>query len=619
MIRRPLCKPFRGVWLVLGGLIVASTAGATRLSSIRWDDVTESTAPPPRKHHTMVYDSDRKQLLLWGGEFGSTLWSADTVWSFDPAGLHWTSHHTTGTSPAARHGHDAVYLGGQNQMLIAFGSLTSVDDVNAQASNTVNDVWALNDTSFAWSAVSVSGTAPCPRWHMGAALIGSTGTTSNTYFFGGRSKVCDVHGCIVEAVNDTWKLNQAGSSWSWVIEDNSTNCQGFAVGDNIPDRRYKHTLSFVPNNNSPPGDLFSYGGIYAPDDASNNVFRTSLNSSYDVTWTSGAFSIVTGDNCLARAEHTTTYDPVGNRLVTFGGFAVDDQSVVVEGPPTNKLNSMAVTSTCTSNSCWTCLAPDGGPPPARQGHSAVYDPVGDRMIVFGGKGSSDELRNDTWILSFSGVTDLAVASHTSSTVTLAWTFEGHSGTLLPGSNWYEVRSSSSPITSVADYENASAVSVTSMTESIVSGNIHFTAVCGGITPTNVFRYYAVRAKADSRRYGFASNNACFKMSPFTECDPGGGQLVQTLEPQDRSALALTIANPASATIRCSFSTPGGEPATLEVIDLAGRRVEHHDLGPARVGSGTWSLGAERPLTPGYYMVVLRQGISRVEKPVIVMR
>src|SRR6185503_14637070 len=50
---------------------------------------------------------------------------------------------------------------------------------------------------------------------------------------------------------------------------------------------------------------------------------------------------------------------------------------------------------------WTQLTPTGGAPAARQSHSAVYDPASDAMIVFGGRNKS-LWRNDVWRLSLRG-------------------------------------------------------------------------------------------------------------------------------------------------------------------------------------------------------------------------
>jgi hypothetical protein len=41
-----------------------------------------------------------------------------------------------------------------------------------------------------------------------------------------------------------------------------------------------------------------------------------------------------------------------------------------------------------------------GPPSARQNAAAIYDPVADRVVLMGGRGSSGDL-NDTWALDLS--------------------------------------------------------------------------------------------------------------------------------------------------------------------------------------------------------------------------
>src|SRR5439155_73218 len=51
---------------------------------------------------------------------------------------------------------------------------------------------------------------------------------------------------------------------------------------------------------------------------------------------------------------------------------------------------------------WTRIEATGVAPAPRYRHSAIYDPVRDRMIVFGGKGDSTSF-NDTWALSLGEV------------------------------------------------------------------------------------------------------------------------------------------------------------------------------------------------------------------------
>jgi len=51
---------------------------------------------------------------------------------------------------------------------------------------------------------------------------------------------------------------------------------------------------------------------------------------------------------------------------------------------------------------WSALGPTGTPPTARYAHTAIYDPVRDRMVIFGGYDGSS-YRNDVWRLTWSSL------------------------------------------------------------------------------------------------------------------------------------------------------------------------------------------------------------------------
>ena len=62
---------------------------------------------------------------------------------------------------------------------------------------------------------------------------------------------------------------------------------------------------------------------------------------------------------------------------------------------------LLVSIACTGQAAaqaWTQLAPTGGPPSARYAHSAVFNTVGNRMIVFGGCSVAACSSNDVWVL-----------------------------------------------------------------------------------------------------------------------------------------------------------------------------------------------------------------------------
>jgi hypothetical protein len=101
----------------------------------------------------------------------------------------------------------------------------------------------------------------------------------------------------------------------------------------------------------------------------------------------------------AVVGRTIVYDSLRDRLVGHGGT---DGSVHVQWPPTT---NATWTLSLGANPTWTVLTPAGGAPPTRDDHAAIYDPVGDRMIVFGGHSNVNGVntpRNDAWQLTFAG-------------------------------------------------------------------------------------------------------------------------------------------------------------------------------------------------------------------------
>lgn len=103
----------------------------------------------------------------------------------------------------------------------------------------------------------------------------------------------------------------------------------------------------------------------------------------------------TGTAPSARWGHSAVLDPVRNGILIFGGTDIADGAVV---NPANDLWLLGLEGTPT----WTPVATTGTPPEPRQGHSAVLDLPNQRMIVFGGRrplgNGAQTLFNDVWSL-----------------------------------------------------------------------------------------------------------------------------------------------------------------------------------------------------------------------------
>jgi hypothetical protein len=75
-------------------------------------------------------------------------------------------------------------------------------------------------------------------------------------------------------------------------------------------------------------------------------------------------------------------------------------------------------------------------------------------------------------------------------------------------------------------------------------------------------------------------------------------------------LALDAVHPnpwRGGALSLSFSFAGDTPATLDVIDIAGRRIASQGIATRGSGRGSASIAPGRPLAPGVYLVSLRQG------------
>ena len=97
-----------------------------------------------------------------------------------------------------------------------------------------------------------------------------------------------------------------------------------------------------------------------------------------------------------------------------------------------------------------------------------------------------------------------------------------------------------------------------------------------------------------------------------------GEVWVTTPASAEFALRGMSPNPAVAELWVSFSLPNDVPATLELLDLSGRRVLAADAGQLGAGVHRLSLGKSANVPPGVYLVRLRQGVrSLITKAAVV--
>jgi hypothetical protein len=115
--------------------------------------------PGPRIKPSLIYDSGRDKLVLFGGLSINDGQPVNDLWEFDLVSLMWTPLSTPANPPAplARLGHSAIY-DPVNARMIVFGGFDGVLPLN--------DVARLNLSaggSVAWEALTVLGTPPAER------------------------------------------------------------------------------------------------------------------------------------------------------------------------------------------------------------------------------------------------------------------------------------------------------------------------------------------------------------------------------------------------------------------------------------------------------------------------
>jgi len=334
-----------------------------------WQD--PGVAGELRSGSTFVVDRADTLAVLFGGENDSSA-PVGSWWGYSlgaPRG--WDDGFFTGlagTAPAGLWGQASVWDDKRDRMLTFGGLNPSYVPQTATYELDVSGWFSPGVPWYTWGALTPTGTPPSARYQT-AAIYDPAG--DRMLLYGGLDGSGYARG-------DLWQLTLAGTpAWSPLV---------VAGG---PTGRFGHTAIF----DAPKHRMIVFGGgdslLGGPD---NDAWALALPA---LTWTQLA---PTGTAPPARELHTAVFDSRRERMLVLGGqVASGDARDVWE------LNLAPATP------AWTKLAPAtlaGALPVNRYEHAAVYDSVGDRMLVFGGLmppigvfGSPYPLK-DLWSLQF---------------------------------------------------------------------------------------------------------------------------------------------------------------------------------------------------------------------------
>ncbi len=393
----------------------------------------------------------------------------------------------------------------------------------------------------------------------------------------------------------------------------------------------------IINSGPDPGSLYDHSAIYdAPRDRMM-VFSPGGTSVLPMNSYSWSPLTTAGPTFLVQGAHTAIYDPVRDRVILFGGG-------------TNELGSLSLSGTPT----WSLLVASGTPPAPRGNHTAIYDPVGDRMIVFGGSGAATF--NDTWELALSGPTPVWTLLSPAGTppsprsnhaaiydpvrqrmiVFGPVNAEVWALSLEPGGSpqWTALAPSGTPppwsYESVAIYEpqydrmlvhgGGPLYQTNQLTELSLTGSPSWSMVtpdAGYGRGYHAGIYDPIRHRLVIQGGYYQGGVTTFIWQPSTWAVTWPAPAAVENAPSSVGFRIAVVPNPAVRRFSVDFVLPSPGRAVVELLDPMGRRLEVRDLATAAAGRHSVPLEG-RGLEPGVYWVrVTQAGLSSASRVALI--
>lgn len=307
----------------------------------------------------------------------------------------WVELKPTGEAPQPRTNAAGIYDPVGHRLIVSGGQISG---------NITSDVWALNLEQNTWTRLAGPGAGPTPRFTHNAIydpidhrMVVWSGRRGDTNY------------------NDLWAFDLSNNTWSEIaaadpkpnprygtaaiydpLTDRLINFAGFTDtgrfndtwaydpragiwtehrGELSPGARCLHTASYDPLGHR----MIVFGGQRGSD-ALNDLWALDLDT---YTWTE--FTPATGP--AGRTFAASVYDAGSHRLLTFGGAEIGGGGVKSDETWAFDLARQA----------WSLLQPGGNTPPARGGAVAIYIESENRVLMFSGA-ANEGLLNDVWAL-----------------------------------------------------------------------------------------------------------------------------------------------------------------------------------------------------------------------------
>lgn len=293
-----------------------------------------------RYGHSLVYDPEKKQVILFGGRTTDNV-ALNDLWVYDCKNDIWHEKHVS-NKPPARSGHEMIY-DSINRKFILFGG--------SHRYRWSNDTWTYDSTTGKWTEVFPQ-QSPSPR---GSVAMYFDPNLEETILFGGYED-------FGEGANETWTYDTVDNTWNLLDLSNK------------PLPRYGSQLVYDSVNQR----AILFGGRI--------VGRYRLNDTWEFMPSNFWNQLKPLEGPSARYWHSMVYDSSNQVIVLFGGsenLGVSQETWIFN---------------VTSNQ-WIQMNPEVSPP-NRLSHKMTFDPENEKVILFGGLQSDySETFNDTWTYS----------------------------------------------------------------------------------------------------------------------------------------------------------------------------------------------------------------------------
>ena len=420
-------EPQSGRLLVFGGWNGVTHDGVLRAfepATGGWQVLCDATScgagPAPRRAAQLVVDPVRQQVVLFGGTNGPYL---DDLWTLDLATMTWQRH--TAPGPIARGGHSMV-LAPDGGAVWLFGGTRPGSDLD--------DLWRLDLATVTWSQIAAACSGGCPSERSGATLVADPVGARLVLYGGWESAPNTYH-------RDAWVLDSLAATPTWsLVEPVSERPQArfFHIAGYDPTDRamvvfgggangsaYKDAAALrLPTGRRPAawrsiapateltardqvsvvlddGVLTAFGGFGSGTLPGSVTAGTHLADTWQRAVDSRrgwrlATPVSSRHVPLAREGAAYALDAEEDRLFFFGGLNGDTTLADVWVADIARPGRPRWQQVCAPASC-------GDGPAARWGAHAVYDPAGQRLVVYGGLVAGGVAVDDVWALDLAGV------------------------------------------------------------------------------------------------------------------------------------------------------------------------------------------------------------------------